>query len=57
MKTMKQVFRSATEEQMPMMEERLACLQEAGRVLHEVRDPLPPPLLPTLLPPTPRAGH
>ena len=47
METMKQVFRSATEEQMPMMEERLACLREAGRVLHEVSHPSPPSLLPS----------
>lgn len=29
------VFRSATEEQMPMISERLACLREAGRVLYD----------------------
>lgn len=34
---MKHVFRSCTEEEMPMLEERLAVLREAGEVLYEVR--------------------
>jgi len=33
---LKQVFRSCTDEEMPLLEERLACLREAGRVLYEV---------------------
>ncbi len=33
---LKHVFRSCTDEEMPMLEERLACLREAGRVLYEV---------------------
>ena len=33
---MKHVFRSSTEEEMPMLEERLAVLREAGKVLYEV---------------------
>jgi hypothetical protein len=35
---LKHVFRSTTEEEIPMLEERLACLREAGQVLYEVRD-------------------
>lgn len=31
------IFRSATDEEMPMLKERLACLREAGQVLYEVR--------------------
>ena len=31
------VFRSCTDEEMPLLEERLACLREAGQVLYEVR--------------------
>ena len=31
------IFRSETEEEMPMFTERVACLREAGRVLEEVR--------------------
>lgn len=30
------VFRSATDEQMPMLMERMACLEQAGNVLNEV---------------------
>lgn len=30
------IFRSATDEEMPMLKERLACLREAGQVLYEV---------------------
>jgi hypothetical protein len=33
---LKHVFRSATEEEMPMFQERVACLREAGQVLYEV---------------------
>ncbi|KXX77081.1 hypothetical protein MMYC01_206319 [Madurella mycetomatis] len=33
--TLKQVFRSCTNEEMPMLVERLACLREAGKVLYE----------------------
>lgn len=33
---MKYVFRSATDEKMPMLKERLECLREAGQVLYEV---------------------
>ncbi|KFY45165.1 hypothetical protein V495_03086 [Pseudogymnoascus sp. VKM F-4514 (FW-929)] len=29
------IFRSATDEEMPMLKERLACLREAGQVLYE----------------------
>ncbi|RFU31396.1 hypothetical protein B7463_g4938, partial [Scytalidium lignicola] len=32
---MKHVFRSCTEEEIPMFAERLSCLREAGRVLYE----------------------
>ncbi|KAI9774286.1 MAG: hypothetical protein M1840_004180 [Geoglossum simile] len=32
---MKQVFRSATKEEIPLFDERLACLREAGRILYE----------------------
>jgi len=35
--TLRNVFRSCTDEEMPMLEERLACLREAGTVLYEVR--------------------
>jgi hypothetical protein len=33
---MRWVFRSATNEEIPLFDERLACLREAGRVLYEV---------------------
>ena len=33
---LKQVFRSCTNEEMPLLPERLACLREAGQVLYEV---------------------
>lgn len=33
---MKHVFRSATEEDIPMFQERVDCLREAGQVLYEV---------------------
>ncbi|KAH8816259.1 hypothetical protein F5884DRAFT_747763 [Xylogone sp. PMI_703] len=35
---MKHVFRSCTEEEIPMFAERLSCLREAGRVLYEKYD-------------------
>jgi hypothetical protein len=35
---MKQVFRSSTKEEMPMLRERLNILREAGEVLYEVRN-------------------
>ena len=31
------VFRSATEEKIPLLEERISCLKEAGEILQEVR--------------------
>lgn len=33
---LKHVFRSTTDEEIPLLEERLACLREAGQVLYEV---------------------
>jgi Potential Queuosine, Q, salvage protein family len=33
---MKWVFRSATNEDIPLFDERLSCLREAGRILYEV---------------------
>jgi hypothetical protein len=33
---LRHVFRSSTEEEMPLLKERLACLREAGQVLYEV---------------------
>ena len=33
---LRHVFRSCTDEEMPLLEERLACLREAGNVLYEV---------------------
>ncbi|KAK4228898.1 hypothetical protein QBC38DRAFT_131431 [Podospora fimiseda] len=35
---LKQVFRSCTDEEIPLLEERLACLREAGKVLYEKYD-------------------
>lgn len=32
---LRHVFRSSTEEEIPMFSERLACLREAGQVLYE----------------------
>lgn len=32
---LRHVFRSTTDEEMPLLEERLACVREAGRVLYE----------------------
>ena len=39
---LRHVFRSATDEEIPLLEERIACLREAGQVLCEVI-PSPPP--------------
>jgi hypothetical protein len=36
LESLRHVFRSTTEEEIPMLEERLACLREAGQVLYEV---------------------
>lgn len=33
---LKHVFRSATEEPIPLMEERIRCLREAGQILCDV---------------------
>jgi hypothetical protein len=33
---LKHVFRSASEEEIPMFKERMACLREAGQILYEV---------------------
>lgn len=35
--TMKHIFRSATDEEMPLLKERYDSLRESGRVLYEVR--------------------
>ncbi|KAL2265326.1 hypothetical protein VTJ83DRAFT_6426 [Remersonia thermophila] len=35
LEVMKHVFRSCTDEEMPLLAERLACLREAGQVLYE----------------------
>lgn len=37
---LKHVFRSATDEEIPMFKERVQCLREAGEVLCEVRPPV-----------------
>lgn len=34
---LRHVFRSATDENMPLLQERIECLREAGRVLCKVR--------------------
>jgi hypothetical protein len=31
------IFRSSTEEEIPLLQERIACLREAGRILEDVR--------------------
>ena len=36
LEVLRHVFRSTTEEEIPLLEERLACLREAGTVLYEV---------------------
>lgn len=33
---LRHVFRSATTDQIPLLNERISCLREAGRILHEV---------------------
>lgn len=33
---LKHVFRSSTQEEIPLFQERMACLREAGNVLYEV---------------------
>lgn len=33
---LRHVFRSATDEEIPLLEERIACLREAGSILYEV---------------------
>lgn len=33
---LRHVFRSTTDEEIPLLEERLGCLREAGKVLYEV---------------------
>ncbi|KAI9844937.1 MAG: hypothetical protein M1838_001969 [Thelocarpon superellum] len=44
---LKNIFRSATDEEIPLFKERFACLREAGAVLYDVRDLLvPSPFLP-----------
>ena len=35
--TVEHIFRSATDEEMPLLKERYDCLRESGRVLYEVR--------------------
>lgn len=32
----KHIFRSATEEEIPLLQERIACLREAGQILCDV---------------------
>lgn len=34
---LRHVFRSSTEEEIPLFQERIACLREAGQILYEVR--------------------
>ena len=36
---LKSVFRSSTDEEIPLLRERIHCVREAGRVLQEVRGP------------------
>ncbi|KAM4059145.1 putative queuosine, q, salvage protein family protein [Hirsutella rhossiliensis] len=38
LETLRHVFRSCTDEEMPMLQERLACLRESGQVLYERYD-------------------
>ncbi|KAH6891256.1 UPF0553 protein c [Thelonectria olida] len=38
LESLRHVFRSCTEEEMPLLQERLECLREAGRVLDELYD-------------------
>lgn len=39
MESLRHIFRSSTEEEMPLLEERLECLRESGKVLYEVCSP------------------
>lgn len=34
--SLRHIFRSSTDEEMPLLQERLDCLRESGRVLYEV---------------------
>lgn len=34
--SLRYIFRSSTDEEIPLLEARLACLREAGQVLYEV---------------------
>ena len=36
LESLRHVFRSNTEEDIPLLEARLACMREAGQVLYEV---------------------
>lgn len=36
LESLRHVFRSCTDEEMPLLEARLTCLREAGQVLYEV---------------------
>lgn len=36
METLRHVFRSCTDEEIPLLAARLTCLREAGQVLYEV---------------------
>lgn len=36
LQSLRHIFRSCTEEEMPMLQERLECLRESGQVLYEV---------------------
>jgi hypothetical protein len=40
---LRNVFRSDTDEEAPMFDQRVRCLQEAGHILHQVRRPSPCP--------------
>lgn len=46
---LRHVFRSATEEEIPMFQERMACLREAGNILYEVRNLSRPSIAPRSL--------
>ena len=37
----KHVFRSVCPEEMPLLEDRIGCIREAGRILNEVRSDEP----------------
>ncbi len=38
LETLRRIFRSATDEEMPLLQERLDCLREAGKVLNDMYD-------------------